>query len=360
MLGLNIQPSINLLDELNAINKENALKKKLQNNIKLTYMSESDSNKKIESLKIFQQIQIYIKRMDLDKLKEYMEKNVKSTTIKNSEDKIEYKNSKKIETGQLENSKDRLLFLNKLITSQSNGYDPVKNYMQQYRMKNKVIQERKARERNLRLQFLKTKELKREKSKLISTANRLNRAKEIRQQEKIRRNMKEEEKKKEPVENTVIKFEKKKIEKTGKEKRKDNITYKDGDITDNCDILLGGMYELPEYSKAMVFKFNVNFNNDLNKVVDLIDIEGDLLLHMDIRDNKLIVLNSHIDNKWGKEIRVERVMEGEHEIKILVKNDFYKILDNNQVISFFVQRKNENIKFLNINVDVKKFVYKIM
>ena len=145
---------INLMDELNAINKENALKKRLEKNVlkQYTYMNNFNEARKVERLKVFQQIQVYIKRRDFEKLSDFSKKNVNpnKNMIKESNNKIPYKKVKKITSGQLENCKDRLSFLNKLITNQTNGYDPVKNFMQKYRMKNKVVQERRSRERQLR------------------------------------------------------------------------------------------------------------------------------------------------------------------------------------------------------------------
>ena len=208
-----------------------------------------------------------------------------------------------------------------------------------YRMKNKVVQQRRSRERELRLKYLKTKELKRDRSKLINSATRLNKEK-LRQLEKNKL-----EKKKELVKNIVEKQEIVKKEKSSKIKRIDDIAFKDGDITENKDYLSAGMYELAKYDKAIIFKFMLNFENRLDKAIDLIDDEGDLLLHINLRENKTIILNSNINNGWGSEIKVEKVLEGQMEFKILVKSDYYKLLLNNKVLSFFIQRKSSKISY---------------
>lgn len=378
----NSNPSqINLMEELNAINKENALKKRLQDNISLTHMNNFNETRKVERLKVFQQIQVYIKRRDFSKLSEFTKQNLLKDDNMHKEftDKIEYNKPKRKSTGQLENSKDRLVFLNKLITSQTNGYDPVKNFMQKYRMKNQVIQERRTRERTLRLKFLKSKEIKNSKNRLIATTNRL----KARQQQqetdaqskkdrlierRNRRNkMMNSEKKKQPVKNSVVLREQVETEETiikqiknSQLQRIEDISFKDGDITENTDFLPAGVYELPKYDRALIFKYQVNFNNFSDKVIDLIDNEGDLLLHINMRDNKSIILNSNINNIWGKEIRIEHTLEGKMDIKILAKSDFFKILLNNKVISFFIERKKSVISFVNINEDVRDFVFKIM
>ena len=51
-------------------------------------------------------------------------------------------------------------------------------------------------------------------------------------------------------------------------------------------------------------------------------------------------------------------MKSKHYIKILLKNDYYKILDNDSLISFFLQRKPGQISYFNINDQVKDFVFK--
>ena len=365
-INSNNPSQINLMDELVAINKENALKKRLQENISLTYMNNFNETRKVERMKVFQQIQVYIKRGDFDKLSEFCKKNANPDENMNKEfqEEIKYKKTKSIPTSQLENSKDRLVFLNKLITTQTNGYDPVKNFMQKYRMKNTVVQQRRSRERELRLKFLKTKEVKQKQNKLMNTVDRINRAKQ--RQDKIDearlriKNRDDENKKKKTDFHTAETHEIVKEEKNSQVKRIEDIGFKDGDITENVDFLCAGMYELPKYDRAIVFKFMLNLNNLNDKVIDLIDNDGDLLLHINVRKNSMLVLNSNIDNIWGKEICLERVLEGKIEFKILVKSDYYKLLLNDQVITFFIQRKKSKINFFNINDDAKNFVFKIM
>lgn len=367
---------INLMDELVAINKENTLKKRLQGNISVSYMSKFNEDRKVERMKVFKQIQVYIKRVDYEKLEEYCKKNNNSNVNmkKNFNDKIEYKKIEKIPKGQLENSKDRLQFLNKLITSQTNGYDPVKNFMQAYRMKNKVIQERRSRERDLRLKFLRSKQIRKDRSNLVSNANKVNRVREQREIDRIKRDTRNRDKRDAILKKKKVSWNSNdepnfveeqeiivKQSKSSRTQRKEDILYKDGYITDNTDFLSSGMYELPKYSRAIVFKFDINFNILNDKVVDLIDKEGDLLLHLNIRDNKQIILNSNINDNWGKEIRgVEREFLDKMELKILVKSDYYKVLLDNKVVTFFIQRKKSNINFFSINEDVRNFVFKVM
>lgn len=369
---LNYKPQINLFQELNNINHENNLKKKLQKDIRLTYMSQFDENKKKERLKILQQVQIYIRREEYNHLAIYLEtikfdiKNIK----KESDEKIEYTLSGlPKEKGNLENSKDRMTFLQKLVTSHSNGYNPVKNFMEKFRMQSKLIASKRAKDREQRLKFLRNREITRERSQLIKTAERLNKAKLQREKSRIEKLKRDQSKKKKPF---ITKTQKQDFNaetmleiltnnKTATEERLTLISATDGKITKNMDFIKSGLYDMPNYDKAIIFKFKLNFNNIIrDKLIELVDYDGDLLLHLNIRNNNLIVINSQIGDKWGKEISIKRTMEGEHEIKILSKNDYYKILDNNKVVTFFIQRKNSKAKYLIINDNIKDFVYKTM
>ena len=360
---------INLMDELNAITKENTLKKKLQKDIRLSYMSSFNENRKIERLKVFQQIQVYIKRQEIIELRNYIKKySLKDDTLfKNKDLKIKYKKTKLPPRGQLENSKDRMGFLNHLITSQSNGYNPVKNFLQKFRMQSKVIQERRQRERQQRLKYLKNKELKREKSKLLDTADRLTKAKLIREKAKRERelrnkNRKIEKKKTSHEINIEQVLEPINKNSTSQESRLENIALKDGLLNTNRDFLEAGFYEMPEYDKALIFKFKLGFKTMIKeKVIDLVDHSGDLLLHINIRNNNLIILNTQINNTWGKELKIKNtITNDENEFKILVKEEYFKILMNEKIISFFVKRKKADVKYLNINDNIKKFVFKTM
>lgn len=353
---------INLMDELVAMNEENALKKRLQKNISLTYMNNFNENRKNQRIKVFQQIQVYIKRSDFQKLKEFYNKNSlpdNNLLFKNSPTtKIKYNKPPNIPRAQLENSKDRLVFLQKLITSQTNGYDPIKNFMQTYRIKNKVVNQRRLRERELKLNFLKHKERKREKINLIKNVN----TERIRFANKKWRNDIRNPKNKKK--NTQLEWNigslRNIVPKNLKFERLKTIQEKNTDITENVDFMGCGMYRLPKYDRAIIFKFIINFDNTNDKVIDLIDIEGDLLLHMNIRNNKNIIFNSNIDNMWGKEIRVDKLLTEKAEIKILVKNNYFKVLVNNEILSFFTQRKESKINFLSININIEEFIFKIM
>ena len=118
---LNYKPQINLFEQLKIINQENNLKKKLQKDIRLTYMSNLEETTKVERLKILKQIQIYIRREEFNHIAIYLETikfNIKNLE-KFSNKKIKYSGERLPKNkGQLENSKDRLTFLNKLVTSQ--------------------------------------------------------------------------------------------------------------------------------------------------------------------------------------------------------------------------------------------------
>ena len=127
-----------------------------------------------------------------------------------------------------------------------------------------------------------------------------------------------------------------------------------------------GMYTLPEFNKAIIFKFLTNFgpSGELlkrNKVIDLIDDDGDLLLHLNFRDQGKIIMNSHIDNSWGKEETINKEIHGDNvSLKILSKNDYFKILYDDKIIGFFVHRKNSKIKYINLNEGVRNFAHKVM
>ena len=71
-------------------------------------------------------------------------------------------------------------------------------------------------------------------------------------------------------------------------------------------------------------------------------------------------LNSNIEDEWGKEQKITKTIHGDCEIKILSKSNYYKVLWNNKILSFFVHRKNTNIKYLVLNESVKDFVFKVM
>jgi hypothetical protein len=371
------QPQINLFAELENINRENKLKKKLENDIKLTHMSLFDENRKVQRLKVFNQIQLYIRRNELNELQDYLKKEGhihENTFERNFDGKKKHKGSNISNSeGLLENTKDRLHFLNKIVTSQAHGYNPVKNFMQKFRAQSKIIQERRNHERDIRIKFLKNKDNKKQKSQLAETADRLNKARVAREKARIQR-----------LEREKKKVQKKKVEskknqgpvgtsevvinqiientKTHQELRIENINFKDGKINSNRDVLSNGFYELPEYNKAMIFKFTMNFENAVkDKVVDLVDNVGDLLLHINIRkDHDLIVLNSQIKDKWGKEIKIKRKIYKEQIVKILIKGDYYKVLINEEIISFFIQRKKSKVNYININDDIKDFLFKVM
>lgn len=324
------RPEINLMDELNAINKENKLKKKLQENI--SYMSRHYEVQKNKRLKIFKQIKDYLKYEDLDQLTIFLKKNmiVDKNMIKNSDKKIEYTGNKdflgnikrKIPIEDLENSKDRLTFLNQLVIMQVNGYDPIQNFIQEYRMKSLIVQERRERERHKKFKFLLMKEGGVQRN-LITTIP-------------IKKN---------PVRN-IVKLQ--------------EIANKTGDITKNVDFLYAGLYKLPIYSKAIVFKFSLNFFQNLNKVIDLLDNDGDLLLHINFRENGKIIMNSNIENMWGKEVIIDKKIEKSTIVKILSKNDYYKILCDEKIVTFYIQRKVSKINYISINDNIRDFVFKVI
>ena len=369
---LNYKPKINLFEELKNINQENNLKKKLQRDIRITYMSKFDESKKHERMKILQQVKIYIRREEFNHLSIYLEtiKFNRQNIKKNNQDKIKYINDKLPKNkGQLENSKDRMTFLQKVVTTQSNGYNPVKNFMQKFRMQSRLINDKRKKEREQRLKFLKNRERTRERSQLIKTADRLNKAKIQREKSRLDKLKRDQIKKKKPhvQKNPLQEFNKETMleiltnNKTATEERLNMITLTDGKITKNQDFIKAGSYDLPNYDKAIIFKFNMNFNNIIkDKVIELVDNDGDLLLHINIRNNNLIVINSQINDKWGKEISIKRVMKQEHTIKILSKNDYFKILDNDKVITFFIQRKNSKARYLMLNDNIKDFIFKTM
>jgi len=340
---------INLMDELIAINQENTLKKRLEENISLSYMSNFNESRKIERIKFFQEIQVLIKREDFGKLSEFCKENVCIDEVhKNFDNILEYKKPlNKINRGQLENSKDRLLFLNQLITNKTDEYDPIKNFIQKYRMKNKLVQDRLSRQRQQRLNFLKSKDARKAKSILALRANKI-----------IENNIL---KKKLDDNKMIIKEEiiVKKV-KSSQVERMENISLKDGNINENTEFISSGMYELAEYNKAIIFKFTLNFNKSNDKVIDLIDDLGDLLLHINIRENNRIILNSNISDKWGNEIQIDGELVGKIELKILVKSDYYKLLMDDKIIRFFTRRKNTNIRYFSINEDIKNFIFKVM
>lgn len=357
---------INLFDELDAINKENKLKKKLQENIHLSYMSKQYELQKTQRLKVFQQIQYYLKRRDLDKLKDFVDKNMvnNKNIIKNSIEKLEYTSNRdflgnkkrKKEVDDLENSKDRLTFLNRLVTTQANGYDPIKNFMQKYRMQSKIVKERRMKEMEKRLKFLKIKEDKRSQNNLLARTRDIKATKrKVLLANKSNKNYSGPLKKKDFIQ-PIVKFP----DKLNRELKLEEISYKEGDITENTDFLYAGMYKLPQYNKAIIFKFLLNFEKNKNKVIDLLDNDGDLLLHINFRENGKVILNSNIENMWGKEVIITKEIERNSIIKILSKNDYYKILCDEKILTFFIQRKVSKMSFLSINDNIRDFVFKIM
>lgn len=335
-------------------------------------MIQIDQNKKIERINFFKIIQNLILEKKYYDLKQFLIKNRKSNDNFFSEfnDKVEYKQSEiKIKSSQLENSKDRLSFLNKLVTSQTSGNNLIKNFMEQFRKDCKIVENRRSKEREQRLMFLKSN---RQNNSLLETAHKLNREqkRKIQEQKRFERKNIAQLKKQQLQKKILPEIVKKPIEilatitkkKSSQEERLDNISFKDGNINSNCELLEAGFYELIDYNKAIIFKFTINFDTFIkDKVIDLIDQDGDLLLHINIRNNeKTIVFNTNINNIWGKENKIKREMQGSHTLKILTKNDFFKILDNDQIISFFSQRKYSKIKYLNINDNVKDFIFKVM
>lgn len=311
------------------------------------------SEQKKKCLETFNKIKLYLERRELNELENYMQNLNENKIIKEFNKKIIYNQKINYPKGQLENSKDRLTFLNNIITNHNNKeYNPIKNFMQNFKMKGKLIQEKRNREREKKLNFLRYRELKKEKNQLNQTVRII--------REKNRQDTQKNKNQSYLDKSTII------LEninqKTPQEERIEYINFKDGEIEENMDIIKSGLYKLPKYNKAIIFKFNVDFNNPIkNKVFDLIDSVGDLLLHINIRKNETsIVLNSQIDNIWGKEIRIKRVLENIHTFKILVKNDFYKILDNDDIVTFFIRRKNTNVCYISFNDVVKEFMYKVM
>ena len=356
---------IDLYKELEFIQRENNLKKKLEKDIDISTMNEFDAKRKKERIEtVFPQIRNLLRVGDLRGLQDYIDKNSANDKllIKDFDGKINYREKILVKRGQLENSKDRMEYLSQLITKQRAGYDPIKNFMESYRIKSKIIEERKKHERELRLQVLKNREVKKLAAKKM-------------REEKLRKKLLAAH----PNKNANV--EKKKLgESLGKlsaitinnthvvneKSERENLIekYKPQPIEFNTDIN-PGMYTLPEFNRAIVFKFLTNFgpSSELlkrNKVIDLIDDDGDLLLHLNFRDGK-IIMNSHIDNCWGKEETIVKEIHGDNvSLKILSKNDYFKILYDEKIIGFFVHRKNSKIKYINLNEEIRNFAHKVM
>ena len=365
MFSLNYKPEINLFEELEGFISENTLKNKLQKDI--SYMSNKIEMEKSMRLKIFKDIQILLKNNKLNELFDYYVKKINENNknlIKNFDGKIHYEKKPNINNELLENSKDRLTFLNDIVTSQASGYNPIKNYMENFRVKSKIISEKRRKEREQKLRFLKARQLRLEKNNLQPTAERLNRARIEREKAKQERIKRKQEKKKNfnPEKTTeIISIDNFDIKKSDQDERIDNIILKTGDINGDKKLVEAGFYELPEYEKALIFKFDINFNNEIrNKVFDLIDKDGDLLMHLNIREDKLIIINSQIDNKWGKEVRLKQEFKEIKTFKILIRNDYYKVMENDNVITFFIQRKKSKSKFFSLNDNINNFVFKTM
>ena len=338
-------------------------------------MSHINESQKKERLKVIDQVRIYIKRYEYKPLQTYLNNiNFDNKLIKNFNEKKTYIGDiHKSPRGQLENSKDRMTFLNKLITSQTNGYNPIKKFMDRFNNQYQKLREQRSKERTNRLKYLRKRQLERHnntegKTPIEINTERVNKARIHREKLKKRKLEKALIKKKK---NNVInpnygkqpgtEFVKISKEKTTREERVERMLIKDGDINKNIEFLLSGFYKLPTYEKAMVFKFTMDFENVVkDKVIEILDDKGNLLIHCNIRSNNTFVINNHIDDKWGNEIRITREMKGKHIIKILVKNEYFKISEDNKLISFLLHKNNTKSSFININDNVRNFIYKVM
>ena len=105
----------------------------------------------------------------------------------------------------------------------------------------------------------------------------------------------------------------------------------------------------------------MDFDNVVkDKVIEVLDEKANILLHCNVRNNNTIIVNSHINDRWDKEIRINKEFKGKHIIKILAKNDYFKILDNNKLVTFLLQKNISKSSYININDNVKEFIYKVM
>ena len=353
---------IDLFKELEFIQRENKLKKTLEKDIEMTSMNTFDTKRKHERVTIvFPEVKKLLQLGDLRGVQEYLESksNNDKTLIKNFEGKIPYQNKPLSFRGQLENSKDRMDYLSRLITKQKPGYDPIKNFMETYRVKSKIMEERKKHERELRLQVLRNREVKKMAAKKL-------------REQKLRKKLLN------AHPNTNAPVEKKKLDENfgklteitinntkvvNQKNQRENILEKSDLLPIPLNVeVQPGIYTLPDFNRAIIFKFITDFKSGTrNKVIDLISEDGDLLLHLNFRDENKIILNTHIDNCWGKEEVIIKPIDGDNvSLKILSKNDYFKILYNDKIIGFFVQRKKQKIKYINFNEVVRNFAHNVM